>query len=104
VFFGVVTVEPSKGGGAEKIEADVVLVSIGRRAHTDGLALDKAGLATNDRGVIETDHNFRTSVPSIWAAMQGKSPAWNRARSRSVAVCCAPCACRSSRIETSFPA
>ena len=62
-----VTVEPSKGGAAETIEADVVLVSIGRRAHTDGLALDKAGLATDDRGVIETDHNFRTSVPSIWA-------------------------------------
>ena len=38
------TVEPAKGGAAETIEADVVLVSIGRRPNTEGLALDKAGL------------------------------------------------------------
>ncbi|HEX6785491.1 MAG TPA: dihydrolipoyl dehydrogenase [Sphingomicrobium sp.] len=63
----VLTVEPAKGGAAEKIEADVVLVSIGRRANTEGLALDKAGLAINQRGQIETDHDFRTKVPGIWA-------------------------------------
>src|SRR5690349_1715883 len=61
------TVEPSKGGAAETIEADVVLVSIGRKPNTDGLALDKAGLQTNQRGQIETDHEFRTKVPGIWA-------------------------------------
>ena len=61
------TVEPAKGGAAETIEADVVLVSIGRRPNTDGLALDKAGLQTNQRGQIETDHDFRTKVPSVWA-------------------------------------
>jgi dihydrolipoamide dehydrogenase len=61
------TVEPAKGGAAEKIEADVVLVSIGRRPNTEGLALDKAGLAINQRGQIETDHDFRTKVPGIWA-------------------------------------
>ncbi|MGN6590200.1 MAG: dihydrolipoyl dehydrogenase [Sphingomicrobium sp.] len=63
----VLTVEPAKGGAAEKIEADVVLVSIGRRPNTEGLALDKAGLAINQRGQIETDHDFRTKVPGIWA-------------------------------------
>jgi dihydrolipoamide dehydrogenase len=61
------TVEPAKGGAAETIEADAVLVSIGRRPNTDGLALDKAGLQTNQRGQIETDHEFRTSVPGVWA-------------------------------------
>src|SRR4051795_5541459 len=61
------TVEPAKGGAAETIEADVVLVSIGRRPNTDGLGLDKAGLQANPRGQIDTDHEFRTSVPGIWA-------------------------------------
>ena len=61
------TVEPAKGGAAETLEADVVLVSIGRRPNTDGLALDKAGLAVNQRGQIETDHDFRTTVAGIWA-------------------------------------
>ncbi|HWJ58844.1 MAG TPA: dihydrolipoyl dehydrogenase [Sphingomicrobium sp.] len=61
------TVEPAKGGTAETIEADVVLVSIGRRPNTEGLALDKAGLQVNNRGQVETDHDFRSSVPGIWA-------------------------------------
>jgi len=61
------TVEPAKGGAAETIEADAVLVSIGRRPNTEGLALDKAGLQVNQRGQIETDHEFRTSVPGVWA-------------------------------------
>ena len=61
------TMEPAKGGAAETLDADVVLVAIGRRPNTDGLALDKAGLAVNARGQIETDHDFRTSVPGIWA-------------------------------------
>ena len=61
------TVEPAAGGQAETIEADAVLVSIGRRPNTDGLVLEKAGLKTNDRGQIETDHEFRTSVSGIWA-------------------------------------
>jgi dihydrolipoamide dehydrogenase len=61
------TVEPAKGGAAETIEADVVLVSIGRRPNTDGLALDKAGLAVNAKGQVETDHQFKTKVAGIWA-------------------------------------
>ena len=63
----VLTLEPAAGGDAETLEADVVLVSIGRRPNTDGLGLDKAGLAVNQRGQIETDHDFSTLVPGIWA-------------------------------------
>ena len=61
------TVEPAAGGASETIEADCVLVAIGRRANTDGLALDKAGLTVNARGQIEIDHDFQTSVPGIYA-------------------------------------
>ena len=52
----VLSLEPAKGGAAETLEADAVLVSIGRRPNTDGLSLDKAGLTANARGQIETDH------------------------------------------------
>lgn len=62
-----VSVEPAAGGAAEAISADVVLVCIGRRPNTEGLGLDKAGITLNPRGQIETDHQFATSVPGIWA-------------------------------------
>jgi dihydrolipoamide dehydrogenase len=62
-----VTVEPAAGGAAETIEADVVLVAIGRKPNTDGLGLDKIGLAVNARGQIETDHEFATKVDGVWA-------------------------------------
>jgi len=61
------TVEPSAGGTAETIEADCVLVAIGRRPNVDGLGIDKIGLALNKRGQIETDHDFRTAVDGVWA-------------------------------------
>ena len=61
------TVEPAAGGDAKTVTASHVLVAIGRRANTDGLALDKAGLSTNTRGQIEIDHDFATAVPNIWA-------------------------------------
>ena len=61
------TLEPAAGGDAETLEADCVLVAIGRRPNTEGLGLDAIGLATNNRGQIETDHAFRTSVAGVWA-------------------------------------
>ena len=61
------TLEPSAGGAAETLEADCVLVSIGRRPHTDGLGLEAIGLAPNARGQIEIGHDFRTSVAGVWA-------------------------------------
>ncbi len=60
------SVEPAKGGETETIEADNVLVCIGRRPYTAGLGLENVGVKVSDRGVVETDH-FRTNVPSIWA-------------------------------------
>ena len=62
-----VTIEPAAGGAAETIAADCVLVSIGRRPNTEGLALDRAGLAANARGQIEIGDDFRTAVAGIWA-------------------------------------
>jgi len=61
-----VTVEPAAGGDSKTLEADVVLLSIGRRAFTAGLGLETIGLAPNARGVIETSH-FKTSVDGVWA-------------------------------------
>jgi len=62
-----VTIEPAAGGASEMVEADAVLVSIGRRPNTEGLALESAGLTTNRRGQIEIGHDFQTAVPGIWA-------------------------------------
>ncbi|MFM8543023.1 MAG: dihydrolipoyl dehydrogenase [Chakrabartia sp.] len=62
-----VTVEPSAGGAAETLEADCVLVAIGRRPNTEGLDLAKAGVAINARGQIEVGHDFQTKVPGIYA-------------------------------------
>ncbi|MBW7945920.1 MAG: dihydrolipoyl dehydrogenase [Sphingomonadaceae bacterium] len=62
-----VTVEPAAGGAAETLEADAVLVSIGRRPNTEGLDLDKAGVALNARGQIEVGHRFETGVDGIYA-------------------------------------
>jgi NAD(P) transhydrogenase len=52
----------------KKLEAEAALFAAGRRAAVDGLALEKAGLALNDRGYISVDDNFRTVVPNIYAA------------------------------------
>ena len=61
------TLEPAKGGAAETLEADVVLVAIGRRAHTEGLGLDAVGVATDERGRVRTNGHFATNVPGIYA-------------------------------------
>jgi dihydrolipoamide dehydrogenase len=61
------TVEPAKGGAAETLEADVVLVAIGRRPFVEGLGLDKAGVKLTQRGRIAVDGHFQTSVPGIYA-------------------------------------
>ncbi|MEE9434913.1 MAG: dihydrolipoyl dehydrogenase [Sphingorhabdus sp.] len=61
------TVESAAGGDTSTIEADAVLVSIGRKPNTDGLALNKAGLETNKHGQIEVGHDFQTTVPGIYA-------------------------------------
>lgn len=60
-------VEPAAGGTPETIEADVVLVAIGRVPYTDGLGLKEAGVALDNRGRIEVDAHFATNVPGIYA-------------------------------------
>lgn len=61
------SVEPAAGGDAETIECDTVLVSIGRRPYTDQLGLEEVGVTTNDRGFVEIDAHFQTSVEGIYA-------------------------------------
>ena len=61
------TIEPAKGGAAETIEADVVLVAIGRVAYTDGLGLKELGVKVDERGRVVVDHYYATSVPGVWA-------------------------------------
>ncbi|QRG07540.1 dihydrolipoyl dehydrogenase [Xanthobacter dioxanivorans] len=62
-----VSVEPAAGGAAEVLEADVVLVAIGRIPYTAGLGLEEAGVAKDARGRVVTDHHFATNVPGIYA-------------------------------------
>jgi len=62
-----VAVEPAKGGDAETLEADVVLVAIGRVPYTDGLGLEAAGVALDERGRVKTDAHYQSSVPGIYA-------------------------------------
>jgi dihydrolipoamide dehydrogenase len=61
------TVEPAKGGTAETLQADIVLVSIGRRPLVEGLGLDKVGVKLTAHGRIAVDGQFQTSVPGIYA-------------------------------------
>ncbi|MDR6432883.1 dihydrolipoyl dehydrogenase [Brucella pseudogrignonensis] len=62
-----VTFEPVKGGDAETIEADAVLISTGRRPYTDGLGLQEAGVNVDDRGRVAIDGHWRTNVEGIYA-------------------------------------
>ena len=62
-----VTVEPAAGGDSETLEADIVLVSIGRRPYTEGLGLAEAGVALDERGRVKVDEHFRTNVAGIYA-------------------------------------
>ena len=61
------TVEPAAGGTPETIEAEVVLVAVGRTPYTEGLGLDAAGVKLDNRGRVEVDDHFQTNVPGIYA-------------------------------------
>jgi dihydrolipoamide dehydrogenase len=62
-----VSIEPAKGGAAEIVDADVVLVSIGRVPFTEGLGLENVGVERDERGRVKTDVHFATNVPGIYA-------------------------------------
>ncbi len=61
------SVEPAAGGASETIECDVVLSAIGRRPFTSGLGLEEVGVLLDDRGFIQVDKSFQTSVSGIHA-------------------------------------
>jgi len=61
------TIEPTAGGKAETLETDVVLVAVGRVPYTEGLGLAEAGVATDNKGRIVVNAEFRTNVPEIYA-------------------------------------
>jgi len=60
------TFEPVAGGAPETLEADYVLLAIGRRPYTEGLGLETVGIVTDSHGFIDTDQ-FRTSAPGVFA-------------------------------------
>jgi len=62
-----VSVEPAAGGAAESLEADVVLVAIGRVPFTQGLGLEAAGVKLDARGRVEVGAHFETNIPGIYA-------------------------------------
>ena len=59
-----VTVEPAAGGSPKTIQADAVLVSIGRVPYTEGLGLEHVGVQKDNKGRILTDAHFATNVPA----------------------------------------
>ena len=61
------TLEPAKGGPAETLKADVVLVSIGRRPFHDGVGLQAAGVELDERGRVKIDAHYATNVAGIYA-------------------------------------
>ena len=61
------SMEPAKGGETEVLDADVVIVAVGRRAYTDGLGLENVGVTTDKRGVVQvTDGHFK-AADGVWA-------------------------------------
>lgn len=62
-----VEMEPAEGGSRTTLDADIILVSTGRRAYTAGLQLEKAGLTADKRGMIEINDHLQTKVSNIWA-------------------------------------
>jgi dihydrolipoamide dehydrogenase len=63
----IATIEPAAGGSPEKLEADVVLVAIGRVPYTEGLGLREAGIALDNRGRVQIDEHFSTTLKGVYA-------------------------------------
>ena len=62
-----VTIEPAAGGQAETVEADVVLVCVGRVPYTEGLGLEELGVQLDNKRRIVVDSHYQTNVPGIYA-------------------------------------
>ncbi len=61
------TIEPADGGEAQQVEADVVLVAVGRAPFIEGLGLDDVGIETDKKGRITVDQHYKTSADGIYA-------------------------------------
>lgn len=64
---GKAVVEFEKDGNSNVMEADVVLVSVGRKPNTEGLKLDQAGIETDERGRVKIDKHFKTNIEGVYA-------------------------------------
>jgi dihydrolipoamide dehydrogenase len=62
-----VRIEPAKGGAAETLACDVVLVAVGRVPNTQGLGLAELGVKTDNRGRVVVDPHYQTNVPGVYA-------------------------------------
>jgi dihydrolipoamide dehydrogenase len=60
-------IEPADGGDRTELQADIVLVSIGRRPYTEGLGLESVGIQLDNRGRIPVDKQYRTTAAGIYA-------------------------------------
>jgi dihydrolipoamide dehydrogenase len=60
-----ISVEAAKGGKEETLDADVVLVAIGRRPYSAGLGFENIGIETDDKGRFIIDQEYRTKIPHI---------------------------------------
>lgn len=84
-----VSVEPATGGDAAVLDADIVLVAIGRRPYTGNLGLEDIGVKLNARGVVETDEHFRTNIPGVWAIGDVRPGAMLAHKAEDEAIACA---------------
>jgi dihydrolipoamide dehydrogenase len=84
-----IAVEAAQGGDRQTIEADVMLVCIGRRPYTDNLGLDEVGVKRDTRGRVITDDHYRTNVSGIWAIGDVREGAMLAHKAEDEGVACA---------------
>jgi len=84
-----VTVEPAAGGDKQILDADVMLVAIGRIPYTANLGLQEVGVALDKRGRVVTDNHYRTNVPGIYAIGDCREGVMLAHKAEDEAVACA---------------
>jgi len=84
-----VSVEAAAGGDTATLDADIVLVAIGRRPYTKDLGLEEIGVKLTARGMVETDEHFHTNVSGIWAIGDVREGVMLAHKAEDEAVACA---------------
>jgi dihydrolipoamide dehydrogenase len=82
------SMQPAAGGDAETLDADVVLLAIGRRPYTQGLGLETVGITPDRRGQI-SNHHYRTSAEGVWVVGDVTSGPMLAHKAEDEAVACA---------------